>query len=63
MADDDKNKKGYDKIRNQILELCSLALGNITTIHWCKNQLKKRLKVLDRLVERLTKLNTDEKGR
>ena len=57
MADDDKNKKGYDKIRNQILELCKLAQGNITTIHWCKNQLKKRLKVLDRLVERLTKLN------
>lgn len=62
MADDDKNKKGYDKIRNQILELCKLAQGNITTIHWCKNQLKKRLKVLDRLVERLTKLNTGKKA-
>ncbi len=53
MADDDDRKKGYDKIRDQILELCKLAQGNITTIHWCKAQIKKRLKVLDRLVERL----------
>ena len=56
MADDDDRKKGYDKIRNQILELCKLAQGNITTIHWCKGQIKKRLKVLDRLVERLSLL-------
>ena len=49
-------EKGYDKIRNQILELCKLAQGNITTIHWCKGQIKKRLKVLDRLVERLSLL-------
>ena len=33
--------------------MCKLAQGNITTIHWCKAQIKKRLKVLDRLVERL----------
>ena len=61
--DGDKDKeKGYDKIRDQILELCKLAQGNITTIIWCKNQIKKRLKVLDRLVERLTsvKESTDE---
>ena len=61
--DGDKDKeKGYDKIRDQILELCKLAQGNITTIIWCKNQIKKRLKVLDRLVERLTSLkeSTDE---
>tara|TARA_B100000282_G_scaffold272103_1_gene227198 strand:+ start:236 stop:652 length:417 start_codon:yes stop_codon:yes gene_type:complete len=57
MADDDDRKKGYDKIRDQILELCKLAQGNITTIHWCKAQIKKRLKVLDRLVERLSLLN------
>ena len=50
MAGDDDRKKGYDKIRDQILELCKLAQGNITTIHWCKSQIKKRLKVLDRLV-------------
>tara|TARA_B110000495_G_C22812390_1_gene474233 strand:+ start:217 stop:633 length:417 start_codon:yes stop_codon:yes gene_type:complete len=54
MSDDENNKKGYDKIRDQILELCKLAQGNITTIHWCKTQIKKRLRVLDRLVERLT---------
>ena len=57
MADDDDRKKGYDKIRNQILELCKLAQGNITTIHWCKGQIKKRLKVLDRLVGRLSLLS------
>ena len=55
--DGDKDKeKGYNKIRDQILELCKLAQGNITTIIWCKTQIKKRLKVLDRLVERLTLL-------
>jgi len=56
MAEDDDRKKGYDKIRDQILELCKLAQGNITTIHWCKAQIKKRLKVLDRLVERLSSI-------
>tara|TARA_B100001093_G_scaffold413043_1_gene402852 strand:+ start:891 stop:1307 length:417 start_codon:yes stop_codon:yes gene_type:complete len=56
MADDDDKKKGYNKIRDQILDLCKLAQGNITTIHWCKTQIKKRLKVLDRLVERLSSL-------
>ena len=55
--DGDKDKaKGYNKIRDQILELCKLEQGNITTIIWCKTQIKKRLKVLDRLVERLTLL-------
>ena len=56
MADGDDKKKGYNKIRDQILDLCKLAQGNITTIHWCKTQIKKRLKVLDRLVERLSSL-------
>jgi len=37
--------------------LCKLAQGNITTIHWCKSQIKKRLKVLDRLIERLSNIN------
>lgn len=60
MAGDDDRKKGYDKIRDQILELCKLAQGNITTIHWCKAQIKKRLKVLDRLVERLSSLSDSE---
>jgi len=62
MAGDDDRKKGYDKIRDQILELCKLAQGNITTIHWCKSQIKKRLKVLDRLVERLSLLNKEDDG-
>jgi len=57
MEDDKNNKSGYDKIREQILELCKLAQGNITTIHWCKSQIKKRLKVLDRLIERLSNIN------
>lgn len=56
MEDDKNNKNGYDKIREQILELCKLAQGNITTIHWCKSQIKKRLKVLDRLIERLSNI-------
>jgi len=60
MADDENKEKGYDKIRDQILELCKLAQGNITTIHWCKGQIKKRLKVLDRLVERLSLLNKED---
>jgi len=42
--------------------LCKLAQGNITTIHWCKSQIKKRLKVLDRLVERLSLLNKEDDG-
>ena len=62
MAGDDDRKKGYDKIRDQILELCKLAQGNITTIHWCKSQIKKRLKVLDRLVERLSSLPDSKSG-
>lgn len=57
MADGDDKKKGYNKIRDQILDLCKLAQGNITTIHWCKTQIKKRLKVLDRLVERLSSIS------
>ena len=56
MDGDKNNKKGYDKIRDQILELCKLAQGNITTIVWCKSQIKRRLRVLDRLVERLANL-------
>lgn len=56
MEGDKDNKKGYDKIRDQILELCKLAQGNITTIVWCKSQIKRRLRVLDRLVERLANL-------
>ena len=59
MDGDNDKEKGYDKIRDQILELCKLAQGNITTIHWCKTQIKKRLKVLDRLVERLSSVRED----
>ena len=33
--------------------MCKLAQGNITTIYWCKQQIRKRLKILDRLVVRL----------
>lgn len=62
MEDDKNNKNGYDKIREQILELCKLAQGNITTIHWCKDQIKKRLRVLDRLVERLSSIKSSEGG-
>ena len=59
--DGDKDKKeGYNKIREQILELCKLAQGNITTIIWCKSQIKRRLRVLDRLVERLAHLKDSE---
>ena len=60
MDGDKNNKKGYDKIRDQILELCKLAQGNITTIHWCKSQIKKRLRILDRLVERLSHIREGE---
>ena len=60
MADDKDDKKGYDKVRDKILELCKLAQGNITTIHWCKRQLKKRLKVLDRLVDRLSNVKGEQ---
>ena len=51
MDDGNDNENGYDKIRDQILELCKLAQGN--------DQIKKRLKVLVRLVERLTKVNEE----
>lgn len=56
MGDEKDNKK---KIRDQILELCKLAQGNITTIIWCKSQIKRRLKVLDRLVERLSTISEE----
>jgi hypothetical protein len=58
MGDDSNDKNGYedqDDLGEHILELCKLAQGNITTIYWCKQQLRKRLKILDRLVNRLSK--------
>ena len=59
MGDDDNDKNGYDDYQGDlgehILELCKLAQGNITTIYWCKQQLRKRLRILDRLVGRLSK--------
>ena len=65
MGSDDKNKNGYDDkddLSEHILEMCKLAQGNITTIHWCKTQIRKSLKVLDRLVERLRNLPSNEGG-
>ena len=57
MKDQDNDNNGYtggdDETRSHILELCKLAQGNITTIYWCKQQIRKRLKILDRLVVRL----------
>jgi hypothetical protein len=65
MENDGTDNNGYDELgdsdsnsdyKDQILELCKLAQGNITTIYWCKQQIRKRLKILDRLVEKLSKL-------
>ena len=57
MKDQDNDNNSYtggdDETRSHILELCKLAQGNITTIYWCKQQIRKRLKILDRLVVRL----------
>ena len=39
--DGDSNKEDY---REQILQLCKLAQGNITTIYWCKQQIRKTIK-------------------
>lgn len=50
---DDNDSNEFDNAKDRILELCKLAQGNITTIHWCKQQIKKSLKVMDRLVSRL----------
>lgn len=53
---DNESNNGYegdDETRTHILELCKLAQGNITTIYWCKQQIRKRLKILDRLIIRL----------
>lgn len=61
MGDEEDNKKNKSKIRDQILELCKLAQGNITTIVWCKSQIKRRLKVLDRLVERLSTISGENR--
>ncbi len=64
MGDDYDDKNGYDDYQGDlgehILELCKLAQGNITTIYWCKQQLRKRLKILDRLVVRLAKRKDDD---
>lgn len=58
---DNDNNNGYegdDETRTHILELCKLAQGNITTIYWCKQQIRKRLKILDRLIARMK--NSDD---
>ena len=59
MGDDFIDTNGYsgndDDLGKHILELCKLAQGNVTTIYWCKQQIRKRLKILDRLVDRLSK--------
>ena len=67
MGNDENINNGYSleddnsDYKEQILELCKLAQGNITTIYWCKQQIRKRLKVLDRLVERISKIKSLEK--
>jgi hypothetical protein len=64
MDDDGKDNNGYDDYKGDlgehILELCKLAQGNITTIYWCKQQLRKRLRILDRLVARLGKAKSNK---
>ena len=68
MGKDDLNINGYDddsegegeNYRDQIIQLCKLAQGNITTIYWCKQQIRKRLKVLDRLVKRLSETSDED---
>ena len=62
MGDENNDNNGYDETREQILQLCKLAQGNISTIHWCKSQIKKRLRVLDRLIERLDKFRDENKS-
>tara|TARA_B100000900_G_scaffold410798_1_gene429272 strand:+ start:463 stop:879 length:417 start_codon:yes stop_codon:yes gene_type:complete len=58
--DDNNGYEGEDNYKDQILQLCKLAQGNITTIYWCKQQIKKRLKVLDRLVDRMSDVTSLE---
>lgn len=68
MGNDNQNINGYNNddgdegtdYREQILQLCKMAQGNITTIYWCKQQIRKRLKVLDRLVKRLSDTKEDD---
>ena len=66
MGNNDLDINGYndgednDDYREQILQLCKLAQGNITTIYWCKQQIRKRLKVLDRLVKRLSEADEND---
>jgi t-SNARE complex subunit (syntaxin) len=63
MESENQHNNGYedddsgDDYKEQILELCKLAQGNITTIYWCKQQIRKRLKVLDRYVNRMSDVN------
>ena len=63
---DDTNGYDDENLADQILELCKLAQGNLTTIFWCKQQIRDRLKKLDKLVVRLEKVgdeDSDEKKR
>jgi hypothetical protein len=70
MGNDNLNTNGYNSddgdegtdYREQILQLCKMAQGNITTIYWCKQQIRKRLKVLDRLVKRLSDTKEDDES-
>ena len=67
MDDINQDNNGYDETsgddyKEQILQLCKLAQGNITTIYWCKQQIRKRLKVLDRLVNRMSEVNKLKDG-
>ena len=64
MDKDQLNTNGYDgnddgDYREHILQLCKLAQGNITTIYWCKQQIRKRLKILDRLIKRISNAKND----
>ena len=64
MGDGNIDNNGYggksDDLGEHILELCKLAQGNVTTIYWCKQQIRKRLKILDRLVNRLSKAKDND---
>ena len=66
MEGNQSNTNGYDDndgdYREHILQLCKLAQGNITTIYWCKKQIRKRLKILDRLVDRISRAKKEKKS-
>ena len=49
-----------DEYNSPVMELCKRAQGNLTTIYWCKAQIRVQLMIIRKLVSRLATLEDNE---